>query len=171
MGKKKKRERRNLDHRRFSDSVGTQNSDSRFQVDSEVHFAEQNAIRRVPSLHFSPFPLPERHIVGLQNGHLQRRRLRLIALSRPHVHELEAQHRVLRRRGDRVQLLLQLLHHLQLALHLPSLNETPQPHGARFAFTRKRLTNTIRWSICPFSDARSRSRFSLSSSNVFSYAS
>ena len=88
--------------------------------------------------------------------------------SHHYVDELEVQHGVVDNRGNRIHLLLQLLHDLQLALHLSALEGVSFSYGARLALTRKRLMKIMRWSICPRILARSRSRFNRSSSNTFS---
>lgn len=88
--------------------------------------------------------------------------------SRAYVDELEMQHGVVDNRGNGVHLLLQFLHHLQLTLHLSTMEGVSLEYGARLALTRKRLMKTIKWSIWAFKLSRSLSRFNRSSWNTFS---
>ena len=73
--------------------------------------------------------------------------------SRAYVDELEMQHGVVDNRGNGVHLLLQFLHHLQLTLHLSTMEGVSLEYGARLA---------------AFKLSRSLSRFNRSSWNTFS---
>lgn len=69
--------------------------------------------------------------------------------SRPYIHELEMQHRIVDNRGNGVHLLLQLLDYLEFTLHLSTMEGVSSAYGARLALTRNRLMKIMRWSIWP----------------------
>lgn len=161
-----------FDHGGFSDAVGTQNSDPRVEIDPEIDLAEQNSIGRVSTRHGFHVSPPERDVVGLEDGHLQRKRLFLMEF------ESNARPRTGSEAWDPPKA-PESRPFPPVISSQPSVCSAPAYpssfslsfYGARFAFTRNRLIKIIKWSICPLIDARSRSRFKFSSSNVFSYAS
>ena len=153
-----RQERRNLDQGGFTDSVGTQNTDARLEVDAKIDISEENAVLRVTKSDPAAGIEPEGDVDGLENGQLKRRRLHVNTQQHADIGKLEAKHRVFADHRNGVHFLLQFLHHLQLALHLSAHKTTRRRrNGARFAFTRNRLMKIMRWSICAWMDERSRS--------------
>lgn len=114
-----RQKRRNLDQGGFTDSVGTQDTNARLEVDAEVDISEENTVLRVTKSDPAAGIEPEGDVDGLENGQLKRRGLHVNTRQHADVDKLEAKHRVFADHRNGVHFLLQLFHHLQLALHLP----------------------------------------------------
>ena len=70
-----RQKRRNLDQGGFTDSVGTQDTNARLEVDAEVDISEENTVLRVTKSDPAAGIEPEGDVDGLENGQLKRRRL------------------------------------------------------------------------------------------------